>query len=653
MAALLVSACGAQPSPTAPGTPSVPGSPSPSPSPSPRYADTIRIANRDGRATSMSNVAFGLPLGAATLVHSALYRWAPDLDAVPDLADGPCQPQGDGTVIRCHLIEATFDDGTPVSADDVAYSYQLRATDSCFPTQFSPCLGKYYGVPTYRDARVVDARTVEFTLSRPDPTFLTTVLPAIAIESRRVVEASYARFLRDAKGVDRKALADLEDAIDEETQRDPPVCTAHVDAVKALLSRFHVPWYTEDFTFDHGFEPCFFSFVGRDLIDLIIGALRLRGQEAVEAAYPALSLNWNPVGAGPYRLVSQTSDATLLEASPTYHGIRPATRYVRLVPTRDDGSDLVATGLVDIAPDLETLDVVKHHPDAGLLPIEAPQPSYVALHYNVRPGFLFADRNLRLALQECVDLKRIIDAATGDGRQAIASPFMPGSLGYDTDLPIPPRDVARAKGLIEASGWSVGPDGVYTKGGRRLAARIVVRGDSGFGPRAKTADLIALQARDCGMDLASMPVRFDEDIRALIAAYPHAIPGTKQPFDLYLGAWGNFPDPGTMTAAFDSRLITGPTRPDGNANDMIGFRDPEVDRLIDAALATYDKAERARIYRALQEVLAAQQPELFLWSPWQFGAVTSAVSTAGGSLDRTAPGWFCQPETLVVRLAGT
>ena len=50
--------------------------------------------------------------------------------------------------------------------------------------------------------------------------------------------------------------------------------------------------------------------------------------------------------------------------------------------------------------------------EAHLLLTRIAQPGFVALHYNLRPGHLFADRNLRLAMQLCVDLPRIIDAAT-------------------------------------------------------------------------------------------------------------------------------------------------------------------------------------------------------------------------------------------------
>src|SRR5664280_2087066 len=61
----------------------------------------------------------------ASVAYGGLYRYDATFNAVPDLADGPCLPQGDGTVLRCRIIETIFHDGTPLTADDVANSYHL------------------------------------------------------------------------------------------------------------------------------------------------------------------------------------------------------------------------------------------------------------------------------------------------------------------------------------------------------------------------------------------------------------------------------------------------------------------------------------------------------------------------------------------------
>jgi ABC-type transport system substrate-binding protein len=150
------------------------------------------------------------------------------------------------------------------------------------------------------------------------------------------------------------------------------------------------------------------------------------------------------------------------------------------------------------------------------------------------------------------------------------------------------------------------------------------------------------------MELTVDPVRFESDIGAMIGNYPHNIPGTATPFDLYLGAWGNPPDPGLSSGQWQSTTITSPERPDGSGNNMIGFADATTDHLLAAAMSTYDQAERARLYREVQQELAAQQPMLFLWTYRAYAGVSARVVSVGAPLDLRAPGWYWQPEKLAV-----
>jgi peptide/nickel transport system substrate-binding protein len=281
----------------------------------------------------------------------------------------------------------------------------------------------------------------------------------------------------------------------------------------------------------------------------------------------------------------------------------------------------------------------------------APQPGYMAVQINVRPGRLFVDVNLRRALQLCIDQPRDVDAATAGGVTPIYGPVMPGTWAYDPTLPRPARNVAAARNLIAGSGWKLGADGIYTKGGVRLAALIVVRGDDQ--QRVHMADLIAEQARDCGMDLRSESLSWAEIDPGLLT-YPHDIPGTHAPFDLYLGNMSANPDPGfDGLNEFVSSSITDAKNPylnssTHNNSDWTGFSDPTVDRLAAAALATYDQATRASLYRKAQQEIAAQVPYVFLWADNNYDPVRAAVATVDGPLDLTAPNWAWQPERLVV-----
>ena len=660
----LASGCGAQVTPSASmtGTPSAatvtPTSATPTPSTSPAYADTLRIGLDLGwsRGWLVGAETVGVPvLTFGRLVYSGLYRFDGRDNAIPDLADGPCfVPGADPMVIRCPLIETTFQDGTPLTADDVAYTYQVFQR----PVMNNCCAQ----LPTLKGVRVVDPRTVDFVLSSVDPTFLTAVLPGIPILSRHSIEAAVAAFDSTTKGLTAKGLAKLANDINSEISRDPPVCSeARVAQVDALYRRFGFPVYHEDLLKANGtFDAC--GWLGNAAFNLSMAsdyggsvgyALGLTGIDRVAGVVGTLMF-FRPdlfVGTGPYRYASQDVDRVHFEAWPGYHGGMAATRYFDFVRAKGDGSDLEA-GSVDILPGANLGPVYQATAaEHGVQVVTPPTGGYFALTFNVRAGRIFADRSLRQALQLCIDLPRDVDAATGGDGTAIYGPVLPGSWGDDPSLPKPSPDPPAAKRLIESAGWTPGADDIYVKGGTRLAASIVVRSDAA--DRVKMADLIASQARACGMDLKSVPTTYD-DIVGKLLQYPHEIPGTKTPFDLYFAGWTGGPDP-DITSIYASSAITDAAHPDGGggtSGNFGGFSDPAFDQLLKAGEATYDQAERTRIYRQAQEELTAHVPAIFLWAAKGYDALRTAVTTASGPLDLTVPNWAWQPERLVVAATG-
>jgi len=663
LVASMLSSCTSQqtPTPGPSGSPAAAATPTvPIATPAPAYADTLRIgwppqinpaigwpdAFFGFRDAAGSMVSHQVTLGS--IVYSSLYKYDPRGDAVPDLADGPCQPQGDGAVIRCRLIETTFHDGTPLTADDVAYSYELSKRQQEW--------GFSVGTGSLTEMRVVDARTIDFVLPSVDPTFVTIVLPAIPILSRRAVDAAYATFVADTKGITAAELTKLADAIGEEIARDPPACSPRVEEAAALLERIGVQLYREDFSRTGTFDACTYMQAASDYFRQAATALGATGLDAVAAAYECLTIARRPVGTGPYRLVSEDANWIHLEAWSGYHGGLAATRFLDFVPAAGDGSDVV-DGTLDIYQAGAAIGsganlgaafraTAASHGVRVATPLEA---GYFAIMFNARPGRLFADVNLRKALQLCIDLPRDVDAATGGTGAPVYGPVTPGTWAYDAALPKPARDSAAARRLIEGPGWRPGADGTYAKDGVRLAADIVVRGDAA--DRVKVADLISLEAHDCGMDLRTYPMSFAA-IPTQILDYPHFLPGTKTPFDLYVGGWTFYDDPGNPEM-FTSSTITTAKNPDHHSfPNFTGFSDPAVDRLAAAATSTYDQAERAGLYRQMQEELAAQLPYLFLWGNTSYDLVRAVVATVDGPLDLTPPNWAWQPERMVVAAAG-
>jgi ABC-type transport system substrate-binding protein len=130
-----------------------------------------------------------------------------------------------------------------------------------------------------------------------------------------------------------------------------------------------------------------------------------------------------------------------------------------------------------------------------------------------------------------------------------------------------------------------------------------------------------------------------------LAEYPHVPGGYDRPFEAVFVGWAHGLDP--HDPLWHSRSISSPENPAGL--NFMGFSDPRVDALLDEGIATYDRRERARIYRTFQRLLAEQHAVLFGWASRVYEAVDARLTSIDGELDLSSSQWFWQLEKLVLR----
>jgi ABC-type transport system substrate-binding protein len=579
------------------------------------------------------------------LAYNGLYRYESDeLDAVPDLAAAPCDIAADKVTITCTLINTTFHDGTRLTADDVVFTYELvhRHPNECSPDGYS--LGFSTCLDMLESVQAKDERTVEFRLKAPNATFFSLVLPNVMIDSRANIEAAYKPLADRAASLDPDAFDSVAQQIYDDLGSDAPQCGS-VDAADQLLTSAGLPTFPhEQFALDgEPFDACLYSEVVADALTGIAASLRTTGLDAISAAYHALANNQHPVGTGPFRFVRvENGNRAVFDAFDEYHFGRPAAAGIDVLITHD--TEVISQGLesgsIDWAPLNDPL-YLKFKDDPDLRIAEYAAEAYALVGYNLRPGALFADKALRSALELCIDKPATVQAATSGRGDVIYSPIDPISWAFQPDLRHSERDVPAAKGLIESAGWMLAADGVYTRDGKRLSANIVV--PTNPAERSAFLDLVAAQVKDCGIEINV--IRVDQGtVLNKVLTYPHLLPGTDQPVDgvsIYF-AHGFDPD----DPSWDSKSITTEANPRG-ANFM-GFSNPEVDRLLAEGIATYDKRERARIYRQLQEVLASEQPVLFAYGLRAGEALDARLRLTDGPIDLGSRMWWWELEKLTL-----
>ncbi len=601
------------------------------------YRDAITWV-LDGQPGKISNGADDDPTAdLSAFIYDALYQYNDKIEPVPNLAE--CEPDADELVWTCSLVDATFHNGDPMTAEDVKYSYDLAISANC---TYNPsiCLAGFVDT-----AEVIDDHTIAFNLPQPYSPFVTLILPTLGIESKAVIEAAYADFTGAAESLDPAAVRAAAAAIDEPAGADEPDaagCEAALAEAEQLLTQASVELpRREDHTFDGAFDACSYgTTLSTDLLG-VATSLEADGLDAVAAVYSLLPFNREPVGTGPYKLVDfEVGQSVVLEAHADYHGGVPATARMNFVIITDlvAAASALSAGQVDYVEEMtpDAYEAVRNSENVKVA--EYPGFLHLELQFNVREGRIFGDVNLRKAMQLCIDKAGTVDAATNGTALPTESETPPASWAFNPDVQGVERDVDAAKALIEDSGWTMGDDGIYEKDGQRLEATVLVR--AGQSDRINFMQLFAEQVRECGAEITVNPADFQT---VLLPALDRA--WAADGFDAYFGGWSAAVDPDPFSLWHCSQVST-EERPE--LFNYIGFCDPEVDEIIEAGLATSDQEERKELYFRFQEILAEQQPYLFAYAPLVRDGMDLGLTFTDGELNLESPTWLWQRHKIVI-----
>ena len=637
---LLLSACGGGTGPsgaTGSDSPSTgPGS-SGEPGGETEFRDSITWV-LDGQPGKISNGGDDDPTAdLAAFIYDGLYEYNDRIEPVPNL--GECEPSADELVWTCTLVEATFHNGDPMTAEDVKYVYDLGISENC---TYNPsiCLAGFV-----ESATVIDDRTIEFTLPQPYAPFLTTILPSMGIESKAVIEAAYEDFTGAAASLDPADVRAAAAAIDEPAGLDEPDlagCEAALADAEAVLDQAGVELpRREDHTFDGAFDPCSYGAVLSTSLNGVATSLETEGLDAVAAVYSLLSFNRAPIGTGPYKMEEfNVGQSVVLTAHEDYHKGRPATPTMNFAIITDlvAAASALAAGQVDYVEEMtpDAFEAVRSSENVKVA--EYPGFLHLEVQFNVREGRLFSDVNLRKALQLCIDKEGTVAAATNGSALPTESETPPASWAFNPDIQGVERDVDAAKALIEESGWTLGDDGIYEKDGQRLSAEVLVR--AGQSDRINFMQLFAQQVQECGVEIAVNPADFQT---VLLPALDRA--WADDGFDAYFGGWTAGVDPDPFALWHCSQVST-EERPE--LFNYIGYCNSEVDEIIEAGLATSDQEERKELYFRFQEILAEEQPYLFAYAPLVRDGMNAGMRWTDGEFNLESPLWLWQRDKIVI-----
>ncbi len=374
---------------------------------------------------------------------------------------------------------------------------------------------------------------------------------------------------------------------------DPKTPTAYAEDFKQVNTAEAPDRYTFRVTYGKPFAPALASWgMG------ILPAHLLEGKDITKSEFAR-----HPVGTGPYRFKEWVAGQKLvLESFPDYFEGRPyIDRYIyRIIPDNSTmymelkagGLDMMGLTPVQYARQTDTPEF-----RAGFNKFRYPASAYTYLGYNLRNP-LFADQRVRQAIACAINKDEIIHGVLLGLGQVAHGPFQPGTWPYNPNVRDFGYDPQRAKALLAAAGWrATGPGGALMKDGKPFSFTILT--NQGNDQRLKTAQIIQRRLANIGIDVKIRVLEWASLLTNFI---------DKRNFDALIMGWTIPQDPDIFDVWHSSK--TGPKE-----LNFIGFRNAEVDRLIEEGRRTFDQEKRKRCYWRIQEILAQEQPYTFLFVP--------------------------------------
>lgn len=302
----------------------------------------------------------------------------------------------------------------------------------------------------------------------------------------------------------------------------------------------------------------------------------------------------HPIGTGPYTFVSlAVDDRVELAAFPQYFRGTAANDGVvlKVVPDEIMRALELRKGTIDMVVNDLSPDVIHQlEAEQSVRIAESPGTDYAYVGLNMRDPAL-KDKRLRHALGYAIDRQAIVDHL----RRGLARPAVgilpPASWAFDDQVFQFSYDPAKARALLDEAGYR-DPDGDGPEPRLRLSLKV------------STNEFIRLQAAVIQQDLKRVGIDLDVRSYEFATMYADVLKGN---FQLFTLQWVGVSDPDMLRRVFHSRQMP----PNGFNRGY--YENPEVDRLIEAAMAAGTDDERRRLYSQAQRVIAEDAPYISLW----------------------------------------
>jgi peptide/nickel transport system substrate-binding protein len=225
--------------------------------------------------------------------------------------------------------------------------------------------------------------------------------------------------------------------------------------------------------------------------------------------------------------------------------------------------------------------------------------SYQAIGINVKDKIL-SDVRVRQALCYLTNVDQIVDKILyGKGVRTVGSVLPMKKDAYNSDIKLYPYDVAKAKALLAEAGWAdTDGDGVLDKviDGQKTKFDITYSYNAGNPLRETVGLLIQQTYKQAGITLNIKPLDWSLYLDEL----------KKHNIQLFYQGWIKQPRPD------DEKQIFHTSSANGGSNYM-NFGNAKTDALLDSIRTQMDEGKRNQLYKEWQQITHDEVPYIFMY----------------------------------------
>ena len=320
-----------------------------------------------------------------------------------------------------------------------------------------------------------------------------------------------------------------------------------------------------------------------------------------------------PVCSGPFRFVERIAqDRIVLERYPNYWN-KGQIHFDRIVyqPIPDATVRLanLRSGQLDFVERLAPSDVPQLRSDSRFKIAKIVEIGYQGITINIgksemaQKNPLGRDARVREAFELAIDREALVRVAMEGEAQPGNQWVAPSNRYYAKSVPVPKRNVERAKQLLKEAGV---PNPSFT-------LMTPTASDT-----QRMAQVIQAMAKDAGFDVKIQSTEFATALKL----------SDQGQFEAFLLAWSGRADPDGNLHVF--LACKGPLN---NA----GWCKPEADEAIEKARVTLDPAQRAKLYETVAQHVARDRPIVYLFHRnwlWAHNAKLTGLRTVPDGMVR-------------------